>query len=177
MSKLPAAVAAIARHCGYAPGRVQHVAARLQDAGLLEKGAPGVAPRIDMTGFVTLFVALAADTTLATAAAASRTYLALRLGGLQLSAEGPASIGCADAHLLALVQSAMEHDDLNDVVIDIVSNWPEIAITHGGGVDRYVADGEDPHRWQARGHRRSTIITGRAFRAAVRQTFNGTFPE
>src|SRR5690606_3286096 len=59
------ALAAIERHLGFPISRGRTVAARLQEAGYIEHGAPGVAPQISPDGFVALLIALAANKTLA----------------------------------------------------------------------------------------------------------------
>src|SRR5690606_26745121 len=100
-----AAMDAIERHIGFPKSRLRHLAERLQDAGYVEHGAPGVAPRIDHAGFVALLLAAAADTTLRAAAERVRALLAATPGGSPLDG-APLSVCGARTELLALVEAA-----------------------------------------------------------------------
>ena len=174
MPKLNEALAAIERHIGFPNSRGRTVAERLQDAGFIEHGAPAKSPHVDHNGFVALVLALASDATLRTAADRVRALLDTTPGGIPLDG-APASIGTARGELLALVDAALDHPgDLDGYRIEVVAGWPEIAIHQFGKViARYQPIGALADRWQGHGHRKSTVIDGRAFRDAVRSIFEG----
>jgi hypothetical protein len=171
---LKQALAAIERHVGFPISRGRTVAQRLQEAGLIERGAPGVAPHISPDGFVALLIALAANKTLAQAGAAVTTYLEAMPGGVSL-AEAPASVVRLRSELLALVDAALEFpEDLADLSIEVVASWPEVVIRHLSRTTRFVPVGANASHWQAAGHRTSTTISGAAFRDCARALFKGT---
>ncbi len=174
MPTINAALGALARHCRFNTARANAIARRLQDSGVLPKGGPNNPPQINGEGFAALFLALASDTTIAAAPANVATLLSATPGGASLDG-APASIGTARSELLALVETALdEPDDLEGFAIEVVTNWPEIAISQFGKViGRYQQQGTISGHWQSRGHRRSTTVTGAAFRDAVRSTFKG----
>ena len=165
---------AIERHIGFPKSRLKHLAPRLQDEGYIQMGGPGLAPQVDHSGFIALLLAAAADTTLRTAADRVHALLNTTPGGVSLDG-APVSIGSAQSELLALVETALDHPgDLDGYRIEVVSGWPEIAIHQLGKViARYQPVGALAGRWQGHGHRKSTIIDGRAFRDAVRSIFKG----
>lgn len=174
MATLTAALAALERHVGFPSTRSRQIARRLQEEHLLSFGAPGTAPPIDHLGFVTLLLAVAADGAVHAAPAAATTLLATTPGGVSLEG-APISIGTARSQLLALVETALEFpSDPPGYKIEVVANWPEIAIHQFGKVvGRFQPVGTLPDYWQARGHRKSTTIDGSAFGDAVRSTFKG----
>jgi hypothetical protein len=143
----------------------------LQEAGLLPLGAPGVAPQLSESNFVSLFLALAANTTRYGAAQAVRALLETTPAAA--GASTPADVGSAETAMLDLVRSAREFpDDLSGVAIEVVGSWPELALHQFGKVQtRYQPAGSLREHWQSRGHRCSTIVPGGAFRDAVRSTF------
>ena len=53
---------AIERHLDFPRSRSTGIARRLQEAGILPSGAPGVAPELDEDNVLDLVVALASDT-------------------------------------------------------------------------------------------------------------------
>lgn len=172
MATLTAALAALERHLGFPLSRSRSVARQLQDAGFLSHGGPGQAPAIDREDFAALFVALASDNIVREAPANVRQYFALTPGGVSLEG-APASIGTARSELLALVDTAIDApNDLHHIQIEVVSNFPEVALHWANGtVQRYQPVGSVSNHWQVDTHRRSTIVTGRAFRDAVLATF------
>jgi hypothetical protein len=171
MATLTEAVAALERHGGFPVSRSRSIARQLQDSGVLSLGAPGVAPAIDREGFAALFMALAADNVVRAAPANVETFFAMTPGGLPL-AGAPLSIGTARSEILALIDTAMEAPaDLQHLQIELVSNWPELAIHWPDRVQRYQPVGTIPGHWQSPTHRRATTVTGPAFVAAVRATF------
>lgn len=174
MPTLKQALAAIERHLGFPISRGRTVAARLQEAGYIERGAPGVAPNITHEGFVALFIALAANKTLAETGEAVMAYLEATPGGVSLTG-APASIMRLRSELLALTETALEFpDDLADLSIEVVGTWPEVLIRHLGRATRFVPVGFNAAHWQAAGHRTSTTISGAAFRDCARALFKGT---
>jgi hypothetical protein len=68
MIKRSTAVTATMIQDGFPRSRSTGIARRLQEAGLLPSGAPGVPPELDENNVLDLAVALAADTELHTAA-------------------------------------------------------------------------------------------------------------
>lgn len=173
MPTLSHALTAIERHVGFPTSRGGTVAARLQEAGYIERGAPGVAPQITPDGFVALVIALAANKTLAETGAAVAAYLGATPGGVSLNG-APASIPRLRAELLSLAETALEFpDDLADLTIEVVASWPECTIRQLGRTIRFVPVGANASHWQAAGHRCATTISGRAFRDAVRAIFKG----
>ena len=171
MPTINAALAALERHTGFPQSRSKTISRRLQEAGILPLGAPGSTPQIDRAGFAGLFVALAADTTLHAAADRVRQYFALTPGGVSLEGT-PASVGTARSELLTLVETAIDAPgDLQHLNIEVVSNFAEIAIHWPDSVHRYQPTGTIPGTWQVTTHRRATLVTGKAFTAAVRATF------
>ena len=174
MPTLKHALAAIERHLGFPISRGRTVAQRLQEAGLIEHGAPGVAPQISPDGFVALLIALGADKTLAETGAAVATYLEATPGGVSLNG-APVSVARLRSELLVLAESALEFpEDLGDLSIEVVENWPEIVIRHLGHTTRFVPIGVAANTWQAAGHRTSTTISGAAFRDCARAIFKGS---
>lgn len=175
MPTLNSALTALETHCGFPVSRTRNVARRLLDGGILPRGAPGVAPQIDELNFVDLFIAVAADTTLRAAPEAVRTYGTLTPGGADLTG-APDRIPTARDELEILVEIALRGDDkqIRKSKIDVVSSWPEIAISYNfGRVDRFQPVGTTPDRWQSRKARKSTTIPGAAFCDAARATFGG----
>jgi hypothetical protein len=164
------ALAALERHCGFRQSRSRTVARRLQEAGRLPLGASGAKPQIDDDGFVALFLALAADTTLHEAAPRVQRLLAMTPGGVPLEG-APTSIPSARRALLELVEAALIGDDI-PTAIEIVSNFDELTIAWPGGVvERFQPSGAIAGHWQTTTHRRACIVTGSAFAKAVRATF------
>lgn len=174
MPTLSHALTAVERHLGFPISRGRTVAARLQEAGFIERGAPGVAPQITPDGFVALLIALGADKTLAETGAAVATYLEATPGGVSLNG-APVSVARLRSELLALAETALEFpDDLADLTIEVVASWPETVIRHLGRTTRFVPVGANATHWQLAGHRTSTTIPGAAFRDCARALFKGT---
>lgn len=171
MATLTAALAALERHAGFPLSRSRSISRHLQDTDILPLGAPGVAPQIDRAGFAALFVALAADNTVREASANVATYMAMTPGGVSLDG-APLSIGTARSELLALIDGAIDAPgDLRDCQIEVVSNFAELAIHWPDSIQRYQPAGAISGTWQVTTHRRATLVTGPAFAAAVRATF------
>lgn len=172
MPTLNAAIAAIDRHIGFPTSRARQVARRLQEAGVLPVGAPGVAPELGVDNVIDVVIALAADTSLHTAAEAVCAYRALTPGGTDLS-NAPASIDTAGRALgiWAAIAVRGDADVLRRDRIEVVSTWPEVALHVPEGVRRFVTAGAPAATWQAGGHRKSTTINGAALIDALRELF------
>ena len=85
MATLNNVLKVIEQHLEFPRSRSTGIARRLQEAGLLPSGAPGVPPILDEDGVLDLVVALASDTELHTAVSAVRAYHAMTPGGADLS--------------------------------------------------------------------------------------------
>ncbi|MBJ3783854.1 hypothetical protein [Devosia sediminis] len=167
------ALAAIERHLGFPISRGRTVASRLQEAGYIERGAPGVAPRISFDGFIALFIGLASDKTLSEVGVAVAKYLDATPRGVSLDG-APTSVVRLGVEILTLAETALEYpSDLAAVSIEVVASWPEVVIRHLEGKTRFVPVGANAYHWQAAGHRTSTTINGAAFRDCVRAIFKG----
>jgi len=170
VATLTAALAALDRYGGFPSSRTRQVARRLQEVGALPLGAPGIPPNITDDQFVNLLLAVAVDLTIRETPAAVDALLATTPGG-----NSPAAPLCisARAALLALVETALlAPGDLDDLkAIEVVANWPEVAIHWGDRVERHISAGSLPGHWPTAGHRKSTTVAGRAFRDAVRAAF------
>ncbi|MER9392212.1 MULTISPECIES: hypothetical protein [unclassified Mesorhizobium] len=174
MATLNASLIAIERHLGFPHSRSRTVSRRLQERGKLPLGAPGVAPELDAHDVVSLIIALAADTALHEAPDAVERYRALTPGGADLTS-APASIDTAGQALdiLADVANHSAADMLRRDRIEVVSNWPEIAIADAasGSTKRFMSVGALATNWQANGHRKSTTINGSAFVDVIQNLF------
>lgn len=174
MATLHSVLAAIERHIGFQESRSRTVARRLQEAGALPMGGPGVAPELDVDDFIYLVIALAADTTLHGAPSAVVTYMALTPGGAVLDASAPASIPRNAGHELIRWSDQALHGDADALRrdrIEVVSNWPELVIQSDGKQHRFVMLGTNAAHWQAKGHRKSTTLNGAALVDAIRELF------
>lgn len=165
MTTLNRAVDAIERYLGFSETRIRTTARALQEAGTIPMGAPRRQPVLTVEHVVSLILALALDMSLHNSARAVAEYRALVPGGANLHGAPPAITRSAGDALDILAQIAINGDsaDWRRDMIEIVSNWPEIAVHGNGAVTRYVAPGANPEQWQAAGYRRATTITAAAF--------------
>lgn len=164
------ALDAFERHLGFPKSRARSIVPRLQDAGLVEHGAPGVAPQINDIGFAALFLAIAGDTTIRETAPRVERLFAMTPGGASLDG-APASIPTARRALLDLIETSLVGEDL-PTAIEVVSNFDEMSVAWPGDVvERFQPTGVQPGHWQVTSHRRACIVTGSAFAKAVRATF------
>ncbi|GLS34511.1 hypothetical protein GCM10010869_00990 [Mesorhizobium tianshanense] len=174
MATLRDCLSAIERHIGFPKSRSITVSRRLQERGALPLGAPGIAPELDAHDVVSLIIALAADTALHEAPDAVERYRALTPGGADLT-DAPASIDTAGRELDIMADIAIHGnaDLLRRDRIEVVANWPEVAITDAtsGQIKRFVAPGALATNWQANGHRKSTTINGSAFVDCIQYLF------
>lgn len=173
MATLNASLIAIEQYLGFPQSRSRTVSRRLQERDKLPIGAPGIAPELDQHDVVSLIIALGADTALHEAPDAVDRYRSLTPGGADLTG-APASIDTAGAALDIFADIAI-HGDAGLVRrdrIEIVSNWPEIAIIASGAhTKRFVPVGSLATNWQACTHRKSTTINGSAFVDCIRALF------
>lgn len=174
--ELPAAVQALEHHLGFPVARTKQIARRLQETGMLPAGSQGVSARLDCHDFGTLLLACATGGTIAEAPDRVAALDRLVPGGIDAS-DFPEQIrkrmAAAGLDLDAMLQMAAEGDDcLRQVRIEICSTWPEYAVhwLASGDVRRWLQPGSLPNHWAA-GHRRSTMIDGKALFYAVRGLF------
>lgn len=173
MPTLNQAVSAIDRHLGFPTSRSRQVARRLQEAGQFPLGAPGTAPVVDVDDVLNLVLALAADTTLHTAADAVTTYRSLVPHGADLSG-APASIPRTAGDALdvwAEIAINGEADIIRRDRIEVVSNGPGVAVHTPRGVARFVPAEANPNLWQDRGHLRAVSLRGAALVGCLRSLF------
>jgi hypothetical protein len=91
-------------------------------------------------------------------------YRSLVPGGANLVG-APATIDRNAGDALEVFADIAVHGDsdlLRRDKIEIVSNWPEVAILRDGKVARFVPVGALATHWRDSGHRKSTIISGAA---------------
>ena len=168
---------AIERHLGFPETRNRTTARSLQEGGMWPLGVPGAPAEVDVDDVVSLIIALAIDGPLHKAAGAVRAWRDMTPGGVDLT-DAPESIDTAGRALDTFADLAIhgDHPDLlRRDMIEVVANWPEIAITNGitGKVARFVPVGALASNWQTRGHRRSTTLNGSALVDCLRDIFSG----
>ncbi|QPC90301.1 hypothetical protein [Mesorhizobium sp. INR15] len=177
MTTLNEALLVIGRRLGFPVSRGKTVARRLQETARLPSGAPGKAPEIDSSDFVTLLLALAADTELHLTVEALDRLAETVPHGVD-TAVMPEGIRLppvtARSYLETLAWKAASDDpDLQSAVsklkIEVVSTWPEIAIHFpDGDITRFRQTGELAAHWGDARIRKSITISGAAFVDAVR---------
>ncbi|TPL39232.1 hypothetical protein [Mesorhizobium sp. B2-4-8] len=174
MPTLNEAMLAVERHIGFPKSRARQVAQRLQEAAILPRGAPGIAPELEPHNVVSLIIALAADTTLWQAPSTVASYRALTPAGVDLTG-APASIDTAGGALDVIADVAIHGttDLWRRDSLSVVSGWPEILIENAttGKATRFVQPGADASHWQSRGHRKSTTINISAFVDCLQDLF------
>lgn len=173
MATLTDAIAALERRVGFPAARSRVVARALREAGKMPSGGPGVAPEIDLTNFIDLVIALAADVSHYKCASVLDAYRAMPPGGADVSG-APASVPkSAGAELDAIVSLAADGaTEVRGLRLEFVANWPEFAIHwHDGTVGRFRELGSLGSHWGAPGHRRSTTISMAALADAISDTF------
>ncbi|CEJ13405.1 hypothetical protein BN1110_03721 [bacterium YEK0313] len=174
MASINDAVAALDRRFGFDRARSRTIARRLQEAGLLPSGAPGVSPIIGLDHFVNFVTARAIDPALHVVADAVRKYLAMPPGGASLVG-APKHIPTARQRLADLVAMALGSMDeqavLSGTAIEFVETWPEIVVSGQLGAERFREVGDLASHWSQTTHRTATAISGAALGAAVRDLF------
>lgn len=169
MATLNACLDSIQALIGFPRSRSTGIARRLQEAGVLPSGSPGVAPDLDEDNALDLIVTLASDTELHTALAALRAYHGLTPGG----ATAPASIPNAPIAISIIIEDARSGiADARKSKIEVSCNGSAVAIHKpNGGVSRFVEAGADPAHWECRGHHKSTTLNAAAVADAMDDIF------
>jgi hypothetical protein len=173
---LNAVLAALERHVGFPESRSRGIARRLQDAGMLPLGAPGLAPQLDVDDVTTLLIGVATDAGLRTTADTTRHYSDLVPGGAEVTGAPASLTRTAHDHLAVLIDHAAHGDPAGDLtsgtLIDFCTSWPEVTFTHRDGTaHRYQPVGSLPDHWQGGRHRRAVTINGAALSDAVQNIF------
>lgn len=168
MATLNHALDVIERHLDFPRSRSTGIARRLQEAGLLPSGAPGVAPDLDEDNILDLVVALASDTELHTAVAALRAYHAMTPGGVSL-VDAPQSIPNAPIAVSILIEDARSGvADARKSQIEISHNACALAIHKPNGqVVRFCVPGKGATHWPSHGHHKSITLSVAAIADAI----------
>lgn len=167
------AVGAIVRALGFDPPRAKAVARELTDAGSIPSGGPGKSPELAANHVVDIVLGCAVDVPLRAIAGTVCHYRSMLPGGANL-ATAPVAIDRTAGDALDVWADIALHGDRDPLrrdKIEIVSNWPEIAIHRDGAVTRFVTPGALASHWQSGGHRRSATINGAALVDALRELF------
>ncbi len=170
------AVDAVARHIGFDPHRAKAVARSLTEDGHLPAGAPGRSPELKPEHVVDLVLGCAVDAPLRAIAPAVGHYRAMLPGGANLET-APASVVRTAGEALDIWADIALHGDsdvLRHDLIDVVTNWGEIAIQTGDVVSRFVPAGTLAAHWRDSGHRRSVTINGAALIDCLHSLFGET---
>jgi hypothetical protein len=172
MATLNHALDAIERHIGFPRSRSTGIARRLQEAGQLPAGAPGIAPELDEDRVIDLIIALASDTELHTAVSAVRAYHEMTPGGVSL-VDAPQSIPNAPIAVSILVEDARAGIvDARKAQISVSCNWRAVAIHKpDGDVQRFCQVGEAASRWQSNAHHKSITLNVAALADALDELF------
>ncbi|SCB36045.1 hypothetical protein GA0061099_1005415 [Bradyrhizobium yuanmingense] len=172
MASLNNALDSIERHLNFSRSRSAGIARRLQEAGILPIGAPGVAPDLDEDNVLDLVIALASDVTLHEAPDAVRAYHQMTPGGVSLVDEPP-SIPNAPIAVSILVEDArFSVGDARASKIEVSCNWRAVAIHRPiGAVKRFSQPGVHCAHWQSDGHHKSVTINVVALADALDELF------
>jgi hypothetical protein len=172
MATLSNALDAIERHLNFPRSRSTGIARRMQEAGLLPSGAPGVAPELDDDNILDLVVALASDTELHTAVTAVHAFHVMTPGGADLNG-APQSIPPAPVAVSILLEDARAGiADARKSQIAVSCNWRAVAIHKpNGDVNRFCEVGKAASHWQSSGHHKSITINVDALADALDDIF------
>ncbi|EIG56187.1 hypothetical protein [Bradyrhizobium sp. WSM1253] len=172
MATLNNALDAIEQHIGFPRSRSTGISRRLQEAGILPSGAPGVPPVLDEDGVLDLVVALASDTELHTAVDAVRAFHGMTPGGADLNG-APGTIPNAPIAIAVLVESARAGvAEARASKIAVSCNWRAVAIHRpNGDVNRFSEVGKAATHWQSSGHHKSISLSV----AAIADALDGIF--
>ncbi|MET4229828.1 hypothetical protein AB7Z32_20000 [Bradyrhizobium sp. 482_C4_N1_1] len=172
MATLNAALDSIERHLDFPRSRSTGIARRLQEAGLLPSGAPGVPPVLDEDNVLDLVVALASDTELHNAVGAVQAFHGMTPGGADLNGASD-SIPNAPIAISILVEDARAGvAEARKSQIAVSCNWRAVAIHKpAGGVQRFCEVGKAGSHWQSNGHHQSTTISVAALADAITELF------
>ena len=159
----------IQTHIGFPRSRSSGIARRLQEAGILPSGAPGVAPELDQRDVCLLLTTLMSAPKLHEAVDHARAFSAMTPGGAVLSDDAPASIPRSALQYLE-TQSEIAASGQPDAVADVrnhrfefVHGWREVsAHTPEGTVTRFVLPSALASHQQAP-HRIAGVVRGEAF--------------
>lgn len=172
MATLNRVLDAIERHVGFPRSRSTGIARRLQEAGLLPSGAPGVPPELDEDNVLDLVIALASDTELHNAVDAVRAFHRMNPGGADLNG-APDTIPNAPIAISILVEDArIGSRGARASQIEVSCSWRAVAIhSPAGDVQRFAEVGKAAPLWQSNGHHRSTTISAAALADAISEIF------
>ncbi|KQZ99570.1 hypothetical protein ASD64_14660 [Mesorhizobium sp. Root157] len=166
------AIDALCARIGFDKPRAKAVARALTDAGRLPAGGPGKSPELDAEHVVDIVIGCSVDAPLRAIADSVAAYRAMTPGGANLDG-APASIDTAGRALDIWADIAIHGDAalLRREQIEMISNWPEIAIHSTGSASRFREIGALASHWAETGHRKSTTINGAALVDALRELF------
>lgn len=177
MGTLSNTLDAIELHVGFPRSRSSGVSRRLQEAGLLPVGAPGVAPELDQRDVCLLLLVLLSAPKLHEAVAHAQAYVAMTPGGAVLSADAPDSIPRSALEYLevqsevAIGGSHQAVDDIRGHRFEVEHYWREFsAHTPEGTVTRFVLPGQLASHQQAP-HRIAGLVKGDAFVNLMKDLF------
>ncbi|MGB3044968.1 MAG: hypothetical protein WBB98_17480 [Xanthobacteraceae bacterium] len=169
MATLNNVLDAIEQHIGFPRSRSSGIARRLQEAGILPSGAPGIAPELDQRDVCVLLATLMSAPKLHEAVDHARAYSGMTPGGAVLSADAPSSIPRSALEYLE-TQSEIAVSGKPDAISDVrghrfefVHHWREVsAHTPEESVTRFVLPGALASHQQAP-HRVAGVVKGEAF--------------
>jgi len=177
MATLNLVLDSIEHHIGFPRSRSSGIARRLQEAGILPSGAPGVAPELDQRDTCLLLSTLMSAPKLHEAVDHARAYAVMTPGGAVLSTDAPDSIPRSALEYLE-TQSEIAIGDKPDAVDDVrghrfefTHHWREMsAHTPEDSVTRFVLPGALASHQQAP-HRVAGVVRGEAFVSLMKELF------
>lgn len=177
MATLNRVLDAIETHIGFPRSRTNGISRRLQEAGQLPVGAPGVAPELDQRDVCLLLATLMSAPKLHEAVEHARAYGEMTPGGAVLSADAPDSIPRSALEYLELKSeiavggTADAVDDVRGHRFQFVHGWRELsAHMPEGTVTRFVLPGALASHQQAP-HRIAGVVKGEAFVNLMKDLF------
>ncbi|EIG56234.1 hypothetical protein [Bradyrhizobium sp. WSM1253] len=166
----------IETHIGFPRSRTNGISRRLQEAGQLPVGAPGVAPELDQRDVCLLLSVLMSAPKLHEAVDHAQAYAAMTPGGVVLSAGAPDSIPRALEYLevqseIAIGGEPEAVDDVRGHRFEFVHHWRELAAyTPQGSATRFVLPGQLASHQQAP-HRVAGVVKGEALVSLMKDLF------
>ncbi len=161
-------VASIAQHFGRPVSRVESVARRLREADQLPAGGPGTAPDFNKADAIRLLVGACSAATLDHVAEATEALLDATPGGACLDGAPLTIPRTAEVQLAVLAGMAEDGDDLQELTLEIVLDWPELAlIWSDGACQRFQKQGTLANHPQGAA-RWAVQIPGPTFAAFIR---------
>lgn len=177
MATLNNVLDSIEAHIGFPRSRSSGIARRLQEAGILPSGAPGVPPVLDERDVCLLLATIMSAPMLHEAVDHARAYSAMTPGGAVLSADAPDSIPRSALEYLtveagmAASRDAESIEDVRNHRFEFVHGWRELsAHSPEGTVTRFVRPGELASHQQAP-HRIAGLVQGGAFVELIKDIF------